>query len=355
MNLKESQKNATEGFELWRYGKRAESMEKLCQAYAEVAGSEAGDEESESRQQLLQGIERYFRILLKAEAIPTDEMAEIEAVFERRLGAAHEKTVTLCRRIAELSGNPAEKQRWYARAYENSGGGDLDSRDALQELRGERKLPFRPQPLAEPEGEAVQGDSILLLDGRMLKCLPKAEEDAPVDNAMELDTTGVYMTVGKGKNVKPQSDEPHPDRTAFLQNAFLLYESAETIFSDSRMFLAPVPIQSGLAYTGTSGFRSPTLGVYLEFWQRSGMPVTIKKGIYPFAREHRALLYHIAGSPLSGSNSCAFVTADGTTLQHSLSSFGPYWKLFVQINSRYDEAKRRFQAYTIREVVEKLK
>ena len=35
---------------------------------------------------------------------------------------------------------------------------------------------------------------------------------------------------------------------------------------DSLMFLAPVAAENVLAYTGTSGFRNPTLGVYLEWW-----------------------------------------------------------------------------------------
>lgn len=121
------------------------------------------------------------------------------------------------------------------------------------------------------------------------------------------------------------------------------------------MFLAPVPIQSGLAYTGTSGFHHPTVGIYLEFWERSGMPITIKKGIYPLARKHEALLYHIAGSPLSGSNGCSFVTRQGTTLTHSLHPFAPYWRLFMEINTRYVAAKVCFQSYTIQDVIEKLK
>ena len=116
METKDIQRIAREGFDLWRGGKRVESMEKLCQVYTCLPG----DMGEEGRRQLLQGIERYFRILLRAEAISTDELAEIEAVLESRLGCAHEKTVTLCRRIAELCVAPEEKQKWYKRAYENS-------------------------------------------------------------------------------------------------------------------------------------------------------------------------------------------------------------------------------------------
>ena len=187
---------------------------------------------------------------------------------------------------------------------------------------------------------------------KKIKCLPKVERsDKCVDNELKLDTSGIYLRTDHGKP-QAKTDEPHPNRVAFLQNAFFLFENRETIFNDSQMFLAFVPIQSGLAYTGTSGFLYPTLGIYLEFWERSGMPITIKKGIYPSAKEHNALLYRIAGSPLSGSNHCSFVTPHGTSLTHSLRTFSTYWRLFKEINTRYDAAKLSFQAYTIREVVE---
>lgn len=353
METKDIQRIAREGFGLWRYGKRVESMEKLCRAYTYLIEEKIhNSKETENIQQQINGIERYFKKLLRAESITINELSDIEALLETHLGSPHEKTVTLCRRIAELCVDPADKQKWYELAYKNSNGGDLDSRDALRKLRGEEKPPFVPQLLEEPEGEAVHGDCILLLNSKKIRCLPKVERsDKCVDNELKLDTSGVYLRTDHGKP-KATTDEPHPDRVAFLQNAFFLFENREIIFNDSRMFLAHVPIQSGLAYSGTSGFMYPTLGIYLEFWERSGMPITIKKGIYPFAKEQRGLLYHIAGSPLSGSNSCTLVTPEATTLRYSFNHFSPYWRLFMQINTRYDDAKLQFQAYTIREVVE---
>lgn len=353
MEIKDIQRIAREGFDLWRYGKRVESMEKLCRAYTYLIEEKVhNSKETDNIQQQINGIERYFKKLLREESITINELANIEAILETHLGCPHEKTVTLCRRIAELCVTPADKQKWYERAYKNSNGGDLDSRDALRKLRGEHKPPFVPQLLEEPDSETVQDDCILLLNKRRLKCLPRIESEGEnVDNELKLDTSGVYLRTDHGKP-KATTDEPHPDRVAFLQNAFFLFENREIIFNDSRMFLAPVPIQSGLAYIGTSGFMYPTLGIYLEFWERSGMPITIKKGIYPFAEEHRGLLYHIAGSPLSGRNSCTLVTPEATTIRYSFNHFSPYWRLFMQINTRYDDAKLRFQAYTIREVVE---
>jgi len=36
------------------------------------------------------------------------------------------------------------------------------------------------------------------------------------------------------------------------------------------MFLCPIYMQSGLAYTGSSGFEKPTLGIYIEWWRGIG-------------------------------------------------------------------------------------
>jgi len=207
------------------------------------------------------------------------------------------------------------------------------------------------------EVRAVEGNSILLLDGRRLACWPLEEQwGEPVDNQLKIDQSGAYLSVGKKSRPRTTTpSEPDPDREAFLQNAFFLLEQREVIFGDSRMFLAHVPVRSGLAYTGTSGFEHPTLGIYLEFWLRSGMPMAVKESSDPHAKDHNALLYHLAGSPLSGSNNCAFVTREGKSIQHSMKSFISYWPLFIDINKRYDEAKQRFQTYTIREVVERLR
>ena len=359
--MKEIQELAFQGFELWSYGKRLQSMENLCKAYNLINGydtSSLDDNEKEQLGQLLKGVERYFRMLLRGEGVPTDEMAEILAVFERELGREHEKTVTLCRRIAELSTDREDKKRWYIKALDYSNGGDLDSRDELRKLNGEVPTVIPPNRYGLPDGDAVVGNTIILVDGRRLQGFPIDQQPKQVvpDN-MKLDTTGQYLVVGlkKGKKKRIETTPPNPDREAFLENAFFLWEHREEILGDSRMFLAQVPIQSGMAYTGTSGFGKPTLGVYLEYWRHCNMPMTLKKGIYPFAKEHETLLYHIAGSPLSGSNHCSFVCPDGSTMQHTVLPFKDYWVPFVHINTRYTEAKQRFQSYTVREVVEILK
>lgn len=197
--------------------------------------------------------------------------------------------------------------------------------------------------LQHPEGK------IQLFDGRILDCYPLEQPQDEVDNQLALDTTGVYLSLRKSKKADTvknrQDDEENALERLFLENAFVFLENRERIMSDSRMFLCPVPSHSGLAYTGTSGFRNPTLGVFVEWWincvRASQMEPNGKKW----------LVYHLAGSPLSGANNCGLVNPQGETKDEYISAFRELCPSFMQINKRYDDAKSRYEAYTLREVL----
>ena len=196
-----------------------------------------------------------------------------------------------------------------------------------------------------PEGK------IQLLNGTVLDCYPLEQPEAKVDNELKLDTTGTYLVIGRSKQkpvADPTSDEQKKkEENLFLHNAFLFLQHRDRIMSDSRMFLCPIPIQNGLAYTGTSGFRRPTLGVYLEWW------LNCEKATVRKEDKTKWLVYRIAGSPLSGANRCGIVDNEGNADTESLSGpFSPIWSSFMSINNRYDEAKSLYQAYTLEEVVE---
>ena len=119
--------------------------------------------------------------------------------------------------------------------------------------------------------------------------------------------------------------------------------------SDSRMFLAPVPIVNGIAYSGTAGFTNPTLGVFVEWWLNCETDVTHDNS------GKEALCYAIAGSPLTGINGCGCVYPDGTTERIVYGKFSNVWRTFVQINQRYTEVKQIAEAYSLQEVYDKLK
>ena len=201
----------------------------------------------------------------------------------------------------------------------------------------------------QDEKEIFPDGKIVLLSGTQLDCYPLADEDIKTafQDKLELDTTGQYVTVRKCKpKTEPVSDERIQKQQLFVDNAFYLLAHMDRIMNDSRMFLAPVAVQSGLAYTGTGGFSRPTLGIYLEWWQTCDGAMRIDN------EGRRSLVYRLAGSPLSGSNRSSAVREDGEMETVSLSTFISYWSPFIKINTRYTDAKVRYQAYTLQEVLD---
>lgn len=192
-------------------------------------------------------------------------------------------------------------------------------------------------------------NSIILMNGAVLECFPKeSHQDSFVPDEMKLDTTGMYLSIGN-KPCKPQpstTEEKEQQKKLFTDNAFYLLAHQERIMRDSRMFLAPVAVQNGLAYIGTSGFNAPTLGIYLEWWTECSIALrTDEDG-------NRSLVFQLGGSPLSGANCCAEVYEDGRVEHTQVASFINHWRSFTAINTRYDEAKHIYQAYTLEQVLE---
>lgn len=220
--------------------------------------------------------------------------------------------------------------------------------------------------VSHPDGK------IILMNGNVLDCYPKKDQpSAIIPDEIGLDTTGEWLNLKKRtarrqheigldttgesmrfRDVSKRQQHPvsEPWEELFYKEAFFLYEHKEQILADSRMFLTPLPFKNGLAYTGTSGFRDATLGIYLEWWEACERAVIKKDGII------QALTYYIAGSPLTGSNRCSTVDKNGIreTIQFS-SPFMPIWRPFIQINQRYTEAKQIYQAYTLEETISKLR
>ena len=189
---------------------------------------------------------------------------------------------------------------------------------------------------------------ITLQDGRRLECYPIVENEA--EPAVSDDLAIAPNSIGiKGKPKLQQ--EPLPDDEEkrlyqlFLKNAHNIWAHSEQILSDSRLFLTQVPVQSGLAYTGISGFRHPTLGVYIEWWS------SCEQSVQRLQDGRVGLVYHLSGSPLSGINSCAMVLADGTTKSVCLEPFGPNWKSFMIINKSYTAHKHACEHYTLDEAI----
>lgn len=186
-----------------------------------------------------------------------------------------------------------------------------------------------------PEGK------IVLLNGRVLDCHPRA--DLSPDNLM---TTDEHAQRSIAKKTTQTYKETEADKKRFIKNAFFFLAHKERILADSRMFLCPVPIQSGMSISGTSGFENPTLGIYLQWWEKCEAAIrTDKKG-------RHSLLYKLSGSSISGHNICSEVYEDGSTKDVEMHPFKDYRDTFISINNLYKSAKQRYQAYSLQQVLD---
>ena len=194
--------------------------------------------------------------------------------------------------------------------------------------------------------------NIELVNGSTLQGIlkPTQLQEIPADT-LALAPSGNYLQTSPQtltyEEIKAQMREE--ERKVFLPNAFFLLQHADRILSDSRMFLAPIPVQSGIAYTGTSGFRNPTLGIYIEWWHNCPESHWHDKDGTP------TLVYHLAGSPLTGGNICAMTDEAGTFISVKLPKFKPLWTSFMHINTRYTEAKELCECYSLQQVIDILK
>lgn len=164
----------------------------------------------------------------------------------------------------------------------------------------------------------------------MIPCFPKKQAEEPVDDSFSLDP------IGKNQQV----------RNLFYDYAFFFLAHGECILNDSRMFLATVPIHSGLADSGTDGFQDPTLGVYVEFWLNCPLATKMDEN------GRKRLVCSISGSPMTGSNLCDVVYEDGEVEGKYLPYFHQVWHTFLEINKRYDNVKANCESYSLQQVVD---
>lgn len=193
---------------------------------------------------------------------------------------------------------------------------------------------------------------LILLDGREIELYPKEEKsEKMINGTLSLDTSGLYLSLRrKPKTLQEDIDkkiERQYNHHIFFENAWFFLEHSETILNDSRMYLAPVRIQNGIAYTGTSGFQHPTLGIYLEWWLNFREAAIDGNG---------NPIWFISGSPLSGKNCCKAATMEGDSVKiNQRTSFMDIWTSFCKVNNRYNEVKLNYEAYTLEEVLIRLR
>ncbi len=136
-------------------------------------------------------------------------------------------------------------------------------------------------------------------------------------------------------------DDIEAEQKCFLENAFLFYSATERILNDDALCFIPVPFENNLAYSGTSGLRGATLGVYVKWWQVYKGALSLEKKSWLVGKPiEPRLLYFIAGSPLSGSNGCSEVNPDGVSYKRVLSPFIDAWRSFMNVNKSHTAADK---------------
>ena len=186
------------------------------------------------------------------------------------------------------------------------------------------------------------------MNGQQLNVYEKLEKVFPqhanneVNNTLALDAEDEYLFVARRKREIEQHDqERKKQRETFVRKLWFFYEHRDVIYQDSRMFMAPVPMVNGLAYTGTRGFRAPVLGVYMEWLERCEQAhVRDDYGMH-------AMIYQFAGSSRSGSNHCMAVNCLGETSAVHTVGFKSLWTSFMEINTRYDDYKGEAEAFDL--------
>ena len=209
---------------------------------------------------------------------------------------------------------------------------------------------YEPSSREESVEERHPEGAIRLLDGTILTCYPKPEEEMQqteevVADELPLETTGLHFGMGR-RRIAPKPEAKEVLRQFFIDNAFYLLAHRERILRDSRMFLTPVSVQNKLAYTESPGMDAPTIGVYLEWWSSClGSMVLSESG-------RLSLIYELTGSPHSKFAICRQLYEDGETEPIHLYYFARYWESLMKINMRYNEAKQIYEAYTLQELLD---
>lgn len=143
-------------------------------------------------------------------------------------------------------------------------------------------------------------------------------------------------------------DEYRKAQQFLSQNAFRLMAAREQILADERLAMTIVDVGCNLAYTGACGLRGATLGTWLTWWAESEHSFAEVKG------QGRLPIIFFAGSPLSGSNKCNCVDANGKCYGVSVGSFSSVWHSFMDTNKQFTPKDYSGDRATLEEIIELL-
>ena len=198
----------------------------------------------------------------------------------------------------------------------------------------------------QKDSALLPDNTMQLLDGRFLPLYPREEKGCETNNEMYITSIKLYQSLKEeNKHLSTSEDDtPKDELQFFLDNVFFFVAHAEDILSDSRLFLAPVPVLCGLPFIGRNPFRYATLGVYIEWWMHNGFAV------HKDERDKVSFIWALCGSPMTGSNRCAMVDENGLSTKITVGDFSKHVRSFCRINQRYHECKSLALSYSLQQV-----
>lgn len=131
----------------------------------------------------------------------------------------------------------------------------------------------------------------------------------------------------------------------FYRNIQLFIDNAGRILADPRMAYCPVPVDNGLAQTGS--LPPATLGGYVDWWVNS--PETSRD-------RHGRPVWFISGSVLSGRHACLCVDSSGQSVKADLPiSVNTIARAFNQSQHKYHPAPTDCTPCTLQAVISLLR
>ncbi len=183
-----------------------------------------------------------------------------------------------------------------------------------------------------------ENEYIELLDGTSLPCYPKVEEDLEMDSSHFTLAMIRYFVAGRWSRDKGM-EKSIPLRELFWDNASTLYDIANRILSDSRLFFVPIPKPDDYGEGINREYTIRTLGMYAELWKSCPEATVIGKN-----GERLVCCDWTYKLQFAGKNGARFELRDYTSYQ----AITGKWR---EIQNRYKGKLLKYQCYSLLQVL----
>ena len=192
----------------------------------------------------------------------------------------------------------------------------------------------------------MKTNCIELSDGSRLECYTMNVAKDMATAMPEASLLGMRIWAKSKRNRSCDCDKDAYARI-FRENAYLFFDNAAKILSDSRLFLIPIDEDNSMDMGITNIMPQATLGAYVEWWLYQNDLSTDPDG---------RLIWQVCDSLDSGSRVCWSVDRDGQEYDTPLEDEDhQVWQSFADVCNRYSDAVGKYQAYDLEYAVILLK